>query len=163
MARPRVIVREQYADVDWGEVRSLIIGELAKFGWEDQAVIYVKHMLDNSPRPGYQQAMKMAAASLLRVLKVHPASEMYSISGAYAQLAQVATIEGVEWPDKDFLRYLHRDMLGALVRGAGTDAGLPNDPFAHVGKASPPLTEAEAVTILEPGDAPYRRVRLTTD
>ncbi len=161
MVRPRVIVREKLADVDWEEVRSLVICELAKFDFSKEAGMYSRHMLNNDPKPGYCQAMKLAAAALLRILKLHPASSDYSVGGTYCQLVTIATIEGVEYPDQDGLRFLHRSMLRALVMGAGSDEGLGNDPFASTKynvrsiKAAPEMEQAT-----EQSDVAFRRIRI---
>lgn len=160
MTRPRVVNRYCYELVSWEEVRGIIIDLLKDFHFQNEARTYVVGMQQNAPNVCYQQAVRLATAALLRILKVHPASEDYSIGGTYRQLVDLATVEGVGFPKQEDLCILHRAMRNALIAANGLDEGLGENPFDVIGETTlRPRAKLEVPD--EFINAPYRRIRLT--
>lgn len=150
---PRVVRRAEYEHLYWDGVRSLIIETLGEFAFQDWALSYISSMTNNNPRRCYEIAGGMMAAALLRLLKIHPASEDYDVAGAYWQLEGLATVQGVDFPGRQFLRTLHA-CLRSAVAPTPWYAALGEEPFVQ---RDPVQAE---VSSDHHEDAPYRRIRV---
>jgi hypothetical protein len=148
MTRPFRVARAEYQEVDWEPVRKLIIDRLSGFYYDAVALGYIQAMHHNAAEESYQISMRLAAAALLRVLKMHPASAVYNIVGAYRQLVQVATIEEVNFPGEQFLHE-----LGTVVSMQLRNGGIPDIDLTTI------YIPAVAGGGTDECDAPYRRIR----